>query len=175
MSITPQQSAYAAASAKPKTAVLAGATQGPAAAAGAVHPLAVPAGWWRGGNLYTMARLIANRRLPPLPRLLTASALVRRFRTSRVALAVAQQPDCAGQVYTVSDAEPYTPRRLKRLFTRRWAGNPPGTRLYGILAAAAAAELVGRMGLTRSGSWPSKLQHAGHRQPGFRAGTSRRN
>ncbi|GAB5497729.1 MAG: SDR family oxidoreductase [Pseudohongiellaceae bacterium] len=150
MADQPQQSAYAASKRKAEDAVLAGATQGLQAVV--LRPVNVY-GPGMGGNLYTMARLIANRRLPPLPRLDNRLALVSVQDLCRVALAVAQQPDCAGQVYTVSDAEPYTPTQIEAAIYQALGRKKPAwhTPRMVFFAAAAAAELVGRMGLTRSG------------------------
>lgn len=146
----PGQSAYAESKQQAEALLL--AASGAKLAPVVLRPVNVYGAGMRG-NLFTMARMIAAGRLPPLPRLDNRLALVSVQDLCRAAIAVAATPACAGKVYTVSDAETYTPTDIEAAIYRALGRNKPAWRTPRMLffAAAAAAELLGRAGLSRSG------------------------
>lgn len=159
----PGQSAYAESKQQAEELVL--AASGPQLSSVVLRPVNVY-GIGMRGNLLTMAKLIAAGRLPPLPRLENRLALVSVQDLCRAAIMAAAAPlvaaaplsgaaplAAAGKVYTVSDGQTYTPTDIEAAIYRALGRNKPAWRTPRMLffAAAAAAELAGRMGLIRSG------------------------
>lgn len=149
MALNPGQSAYADSKRQGEAALRESA--GTSLATVILRPVNVYGPGMRG-NLSTMARLIMARCLPPLPRLDNRLAMVSVQDVCRAAVAVAAQPRCAGKAYTVSDGQYYTPTAIEAAIYQGLGRNKPSwhTPRVLFLAAAGAAELAGKLGLTRS-------------------------
>lgn len=149
MALDPGQSAYADSKRQAEAVLLESA--GTSLAPVILRPVNVYGPGMRG-NLFTMARLIAAGRLPPLPRLDNRLALVSVQDLCRAAIAVAAQPGCGGKTYTVSDGQHYTPTEIEAAIYQGLGLNKPAwhTPRVLFLIAAGAAGLAGKLGLIRS-------------------------
>lgn len=105
------------------------------------------------GNLLTLIRLISRRRLPPLPRLDNAMALVSVADLCQVAIAAAQAKLVSAQILVVSDHQHYTPSSVEAAIYAAIGRNNPAWHSPRVLffAAALLAEFAARLGLTRRG------------------------
>lgn len=104
------------------------------------------------GNIAGLINRIARGRIPPLPRLQNRLALISVSDLCRAALVAAEGGQPSGNIYTLSDAEAYTPNRVEAavyvaLGRKRPRWHSPRVIFY---AAALAAQLVDRIGIRKN-------------------------
>ena len=149
----PQQSAYAGSKYDGEQAVLTVANDGLAAVI--LRPVSVY-GPGMQGNWFGLIRRIASKRMPPLPRLNNQLDLVSVENLCQAAILFAESDITAAdptQTYVVTDARQYTPNEIESAIYEALGRKNPAWATPRVLffAAAALAELAGKLRILRSG------------------------
>ena len=104
------------------------------------------------GNIGAMIRLIEKRRLPPLPRLDNRLTLISVSDVCQAAILAAIKPHEAGQIFTLTDGEIYTPSVIESAVYRALKRDRPRWRSPRVLffTGSVMAGALNKLGIWRN-------------------------
>ena len=104
------------------------------------------------GNIATMIKLIASRRLPPLPNLNNHLTLISVSDVCRAALLAATHSHDSGQIFTLIDGERYTPSLIESAIYNVLQRKSPRWKCPRVLffVACLGAEILNQFGIWRN-------------------------